>query len=124
MSTDQRSAGLRRQLDVLGVAAKYLGPHYPTRRLQALLYIAQHEPVLFQRLWVGVDSLEATVRRDIEALTQERTGAPLVIERAGDNVGRHKAYLLTDRGREAVREVAAAVVGQGTTRTRSGSETA
>ncbi|VXD02899.1 hypothetical protein SPHINGO8AM_80278 [Sphingomonas sp. 8AM] len=102
---------LKRQLHVLEVAAAYLGPHYPARRLQALFYIAKHEPVLYQRLWVAVDSLEATVRRDIDALTGERTGAPLVVERPGDNVGRHKVYWLTDRGREAVWAIAAAVTG-------------
>lgn len=111
MGIDTVSAALCRQLDALAVAASYLGSHYPARRLQALFYIAQHEPVLYQRLWVGVDSLEATVRRDIDALTDERTGAPLVIERPADNVGRHKAYWLTDRGRAAVREIAAAVTG-------------
>lgn len=114
MQSDRGLESLRRQLDVLKVAAAYLGPHYPARRLQVLFYIAQHEPALYQRLWVGVDSEEGTVRRDIKALTEERTGAPLVIERPGDDVGRHKAYLLTDRGREAVREIAAAVMGQGT----------
>jgi len=105
MDTDEAAMLLRRQLRALEAAAEYLGPRYPARRLQVLFYIAEHEPVTYKRLWMGVDSEDGTVRRDIDALAGDQHGPALVIERPDDGSGYGVTLWVSQRGREAVERI-------------------
>ena len=98
---------------VLFLARELLGPQASTRTLQVFLAIGAHDGITRDEIWERVRAPELSIYRDLLNLGAVRhaakPGLDFIYERSDPNNSSRRLYQVTQRGRAALRELAAAM---------------